>query len=70
MPLKLRQLKAVLRHSGFASRPDKGSHSIWTHPKRPTIRLVLSSSNGSGAKPYQMTRVRQQFTPQGENRRE
>jgi len=64
MRLKLRQLKAMLRHSGFTSRPGKGSHSIWTHPKRPTIRLVLSGSNGSDARPYQVTRVRHLHTPQ------
>lgn len=32
MPKKIRELKQMLRKSGFAERPGKGSHTNWTHP--------------------------------------
>ncbi len=56
--MKMRTLKALLRRRGFCCRPGKGSHSIWTHPARPDLRLVLGGHNGDDAKPYQLTRAR------------
>ena len=58
MALKVRRLKALLRQSGYSSRPGKGSHSVWTHPERPSVRLVRTLANGEDAKPYQETRAR------------
>ena len=58
MPSKVRRLKALLRQSGFRCRPGKGSHSVWTHPERPDMRLVLTGANGEDAKPYQEARAR------------
>ena len=58
MPIKVRHLKALLRRRGFCCRPGKGSHSVWTHPELPNLRLVLSGANGEDAKPYQKARAR------------
>jgi predicted RNA binding protein YcfA (HicA-like mRNA interferase family) len=58
MPIKVRRLKALLRRSGFRCRPGKGSHSIWTHPQRPGMRLVLTGADGDDARPYQEARAR------------
>ncbi len=58
MPMKLRQLKALLRRRGYVCRPGKGSHSIWTHPGRPDSWLVLYGADGQDAKPYQVARAR------------
>jgi predicted RNA binding protein YcfA (HicA-like mRNA interferase family) len=58
MPIKVRRLKALLRRSGFRCRPGKGSHSVWTHPQRPGMRLVLTGADGDDARPYQEARAR------------
>lgn len=58
MPITVRRLKALLRRRGFRCRPGKGSHSVWTHPERPSVRLVRTLANGEDAKPYQETRAR------------
>ena len=58
MSSKIRHLKALLRRSGFRCRPGKGSHSVWTHPERPGMRLVLTGADGEDAKPYQEARAR------------
>lgn len=52
MPKKIRQLKAMLRKAGFTSRPGKGSHTVWAHPKL-SDSLVLSGKDGQDAKRYQ-----------------
>lgn len=57
MPLKIRELKAKLRKVGFYSRPGKGSHTIWKHPKLPGERLVLSGADGDDAQRYQVADV-------------
>lgn len=53
MPPKIRELKARLRKAGFTSRPGKGSHTVFTHPNLPGIRLVLSGNDGNDAQRYQ-----------------
>jgi len=57
LPLKIRELKAKLRKVGFYSRPGKGSHTIWKHPRLPTERLVLSGADGDDAQCYQVADV-------------
>ncbi len=57
MPRKIRELKADLRQAGFAERPGKGSHTVWSHPHF-RGRLVLAGNDGDDAKPYQEKDVR------------
>ena len=57
MPPKIRELKAALRHAGFAERPGKGSHTVWSHPLV-AGRITLSGSDGEDAKRYQERDVR------------
>jgi hypothetical protein len=42
----------MLRKAGFTSRPGKGSHTVWAHP-RLSDSLVLSGNDGQDAKRYQ-----------------
>lgn len=60
MPKKIRELKALLRKAGFASRPGKGSHTVWTHP-RATRAVVLSKNDGADARKYQETDVEERI---------
>jgi predicted RNA binding protein YcfA (HicA-like mRNA interferase family) len=60
MPKKIRELKAMLRKAGFVCRPGKGSHTKWEHPLA-TRPVVLSGSDGRGAKPYQERLVAEQI---------
>jgi len=57
VPVKIRELKARLRKAGFYSRPGKGSHTVWKHPKLPGVRLVLSGADGDDAQRYQVADV-------------
>jgi len=56
MPKKIRELKAMLRKSGFSSRPGKGSHTFWVHPAL-TDRITISGSDGDDAQRYQEAEV-------------
>jgi HicA-like toxin of HicAB toxin-antitoxin system len=49
------QLRALLRHLGFAER-IRGSHHIFTHPRAGEILNV--QPRGRHAKPYQVRQVR------------
>ncbi len=40
MPKKIRELKEMLRQSGFTQRPGKGSHTNWTHPDYMLVKMV------------------------------
>jgi predicted RNA binding protein YcfA (HicA-like mRNA interferase family) len=44
MPRKLRQLRAEYRKLGFIENRHggKGSHGKWTHPRLPSLTIVLS----------------------------
>jgi predicted RNA binding protein YcfA (HicA-like mRNA interferase family) len=58
MPIKNRQLQALLRSQGYhLKRNGRGSHRIWTCPgqARP---IVLVGSEGDDAHAYQVIRVR------------
>lgn len=57
MPIKNRQLQALLRQRGYHQRSGRGSHQIWTRPgqARP---IVLVGSAGDDAHAYQVIRVR------------
>ncbi len=60
MPRKVRQLKADLRRVGCREEPGrgKGSHSYWTHPDVPAVRVNLAGNDGDDAKDYQERDVR------------
>lgn len=57
MPQKIRELKALLRKYGFVERSGKGSHTVWRHPERSDMNIVLSGNDGKDAKPYQEKEV-------------
>ncbi len=40
MPKKIRELKEMLRQSGFTQRPGKGSHTNWSHPDYMLVKMV------------------------------
>jgi predicted RNA binding protein YcfA (HicA-like mRNA interferase family) len=52
MPKKVRELKAMLRKSGFFVRAGKGSHTVWEHPDI-SNEIVISGKDGDDARPYQ-----------------
>ena len=51
MPKKIRELKQLLLKAGFTSKPAKGSHSKWTHPKL-SQAIIIAGKDGSDAKSY------------------
>ena len=51
MPKKIRDIKAILKNAGFASRPGKGSHSNWKHPSLSLI-ITVSRKDGDDAPQY------------------
>jgi predicted RNA binding protein YcfA (HicA-like mRNA interferase family) len=57
MAKKVRELKAMLKKAGFTSRPGKGSHTVWEHPKL-RDHVTLSGNDGDDAKPYQEKQVK------------
>ncbi|GCE05411.1 type II toxin-antitoxin system HicA family toxin [Dictyobacter aurantiacus] len=57
MPVKIRELKAKLSRVGFLWRPGKGSHTVWTHPNLPDVRVTLSGKDGDDAERYQILQV-------------
>ncbi len=60
--MKNRHLKALLRKRGYRCRHGRGDHTIWTHPERPGMRLVLCGADNDDAKPYQVTRAHRHST--------
>jgi predicted RNA binding protein YcfA (HicA-like mRNA interferase family) len=58
MPKKIRELKQMLRKSGFVERPGKGSHTNWTHPDYGG-RVTIAGKDGSDAKRYLENEVKQ-----------
>ena len=56
MPKKIRELKAILRKTGFDQQPGRGSHTKWLHPLYPG-RITLSGKDGNDAKAYQEKEV-------------
>ncbi len=52
MPRKIRELKQILRKSGFMEIAGKGSHTNWTHPNY-IGKLTISGQDSADAKPYQ-----------------
>lgn len=57
MPLKIKQLKASLLRAGFYVRSAKGSHTVWTHPTDPILRITISGKDGDDAEKYQIKDV-------------
>ena len=52
MPKKIRELKQILRKSGFTEIVGKGSHTNWTHPNY-VGKLTVSGQDSADAKRYQ-----------------
>ena len=52
MPKKIRELKQILRKSGFIEITGKGSHTNWTHPNY-LGKLTISGQDSADAKRYQ-----------------
>lgn len=52
MPKKIRELKQILRKSGFVEIAGKGSHTNWTHPSY-IGKLTISGQDSADAKRYQ-----------------
>ncbi len=52
MPKKIRELKQILRKSGFTEIVGKGSHTNWTHPNY-VGKLTISGQDSADAKRYQ-----------------
>jgi hypothetical protein len=61
MPKKIRELKAMLAKAGFSRRPGKRGHSVWEHPTRPALRVVVSGNDGHDARRYQEKQVKDAF---------
>lgn len=57
MPKKIRELKAMLKKSGFSVRSGKGSHTKWLHPLY-SGRVTLSGKDSQDAKIYQEKEIR------------
>ena len=51
MPKKIREIKKVLRNSGFLVREGKGSHSNWKHPQLEMI-VTIARRDGDDAPRY------------------
>ena len=56
MPPKIRELLRDLKAAGFVDRGGKGSHRNLIHPTG--VRITISGSTGSDAKPYQEKAVK------------
>ncbi len=52
MSKKIRELKQLLRRTGFQEIPGKGSHTNWIHPLY-TGKITVSGKDGADAKSYQ-----------------
>ncbi len=52
MPKKIRELKQLLRKSGFQELSGKGSHTNWIHSLY-AGKITVSGKDSSDAKPYQ-----------------
>jgi predicted RNA binding protein YcfA (HicA-like mRNA interferase family) len=56
MAKKIRELKQLLRRTGFQEISGKGSHTNWIHPLY-TGKITVSGKDGSDAKAYQEKEV-------------
>jgi predicted RNA binding protein YcfA (HicA-like mRNA interferase family) len=56
MPKKIRELKQILRKSGFTEMAGKGSHTNWIHPYY-IGKLTVSGQDSDDAKRYQENNV-------------
>lgn len=56
MPKKIRELKKILRRSGFTQVQGKGSHIHYIHPRYPG-KVTLAGKDGADAKKYQEQNV-------------
>ena len=56
MPPKIRELLRDLKAAGFVDRGGKGSHRNLIHPTG--VRITISGSTDSDAKPYQEKAVK------------
>jgi predicted RNA binding protein YcfA (HicA-like mRNA interferase family) len=73
MPKKIRELKQILRKSGFTEITGKGSQTNWTHPYY-LGKLTVSGQDSADAKRYQekevslaIQEVKQTMEPEEDN---
>jgi len=52
MPKKIRELKQLLRRTGFQEISGKGSHTNWIHPLY-SGKITIAGKDSADAKPYQ-----------------
>jgi len=45
MPKKIREIKKILKDSGFLMREGKGSHSNWKHPQ---LEMIVTIARRDG----------------------
>ncbi len=68
MAIKIRELKKLLKQSGFIQKAAKGSHTKWIHPNFKKA-VIISGKDSSDAKPYlekQIIEVIEQLKNQGD----
>ncbi|MEA5511213.1 type II toxin-antitoxin system HicA family toxin [Crocosphaera sp. UHCC 0190] len=58
MPKKVRELKQMLRKTGFIQKPGKGSHTNWVHSLY-SGKITVSGKDSEDAKLYQEKEVKQ-----------
>jgi predicted RNA binding protein YcfA (HicA-like mRNA interferase family) len=51
MPKKIRDIKKILKGSGFLMHEGKGSHSNWKHPQLETL-ITIARRDGEDAPRY------------------
>jgi predicted RNA binding protein YcfA (HicA-like mRNA interferase family) len=51
MPKKIREIKKILKESGFLVRDGKGSHSNWKHPQLEML-VTIARRDGDDAPRY------------------
>jgi hypothetical protein len=54
MPKKIRELRGMVKKSGYELQPKrgKGSHTWWEHPLMPDFPLCISGKDGDDADRY------------------
>ena len=57
MPIKVRELEAMLKKNGCTWEPGKGSHRRYSHPAVPGVSLTISGQKGDDVKHYQVREV-------------
>lgn len=60
LPKKIRDIKAMLQKARFSSKPGKGNHSKWKHPKLNSY-IVIARKEGDDVPQYPEKQVRSKW---------